>query len=141
MKETNITFKLESPTYISVIRDGIVIGQIFSQNENHPYPHDDSEYCLNSIQICGFDKMSEIWACGVFSGKKDCVVHFLPTDSEYYKRKSIEYSEYVKTFFSSTSNIIKTGVEEMQISKIVNKDGKDINKLMSFKDWLQVNPF
>lgn len=86
---------MESPTYISIMRSGKRIGQIFSQAENHPYPHDDSEYCLNAIQICGFDKISEVWGCGPFHGKKDVVVNFLP-EVPYIDQKKEQYAKYVQ---------------------------------------------
>jgi len=98
--ETKITFELETPTMVKVMRSGKQIGQVWSQqNEGTtPYPHDRDAYCLNSVQICGFDRISETWACGPFSGHKDCVIHFLPTDEEYYKNKKTEYSKYIENY-------------------------------------------
>lgn len=105
MVKTKITFKSESDTYISIMRDDKKIGHIYSERKNvykvgedddgHPYPHDDSEYCLNSIQICGFDKISEVWGCGPFEGKKDVVIHFIP-NNEYIESKKKQYGYYIK---------------------------------------------
>jgi hypothetical protein len=97
--KTKITFKLETDTYISVMRNGKKIGHIYSQlkskDYNKPYPHTENEYCLNAIQICGFDKISEVWACGPFHGKKDVVIHFTP-DIEYIEKKKKLYKSYVE---------------------------------------------
>ena len=103
--KTKITFKLESDTYISVLREGKIIGHIYSERKDiykvgeesggHPYPHDNSEYCLNAIQICGFDKISEVWGCGPFHGKKDVVIHFTP-NIEYINNKKKQYKFYVE---------------------------------------------
>lgn len=103
---TKITFKLESPTYVSIIRAGKRIGHVYSDREESykvgddaggkPYPHEESIYCLNAIQICGFDKISETWGCGPFHGKKDCVMHFLPLTDDYIKSKLKGYRTYVE---------------------------------------------
>lgn len=97
--KTKITFKKESDTYISIMRDGKKIGHVYSQTSekqhNTPYPHDDTEYCLNSIQVCGFDRASKIWGCGPFHGKKDIVVSFIP-NNEYTDTKKQQYKFYVE---------------------------------------------
>lgn len=103
-KETNITFELEegSNTSILVKRDGKSIGRVWSQHSDGgtPYPHDETEYCLNSVQICGFDRMSEIWGCGPFKGKKDCVIHFVDNDNEYHQGKEKKYRNYIENFIN-----------------------------------------
>jgi hypothetical protein len=117
--QTKISFQLNSPTSVAIMRGDKQIGQIWSESSSGttPYPHDNSIYCLNSIQICGFDKMSEVWACGPFSGHKDCVVHFLPTDENYYQEKKGQYSRYVRDFKG------------------------DVSELLNFKDFCSVHPF
>lgn len=115
--KTNITFKAETDTYISVWRNGKQIGQIYSQTDdkqhNTPYPHEQSIYCLNAIQICGFDKISEVWGCGPFHGKKDVVVHFIPMDDEYNQKRLKFYETYVQNK--------------------INK--KETANIQNFKDW------
>jgi len=129
--KSKITFKVEATpteiqaeqiTMIKVMRDGKQIGQIWSEQESGttPYPHEDSEYCFNSIQICGFDRMSGIWACGPFRGHKDCVVHFIPTDEEYYHRKLEGYHQYVKRYLI---------------------DLKDLEDMQNFNDWVRTDLF
>jgi hypothetical protein len=132
-EQSKITFALESDTSVSVIRDGKQIGRVWSMNEDgtKPYPHNDTPYCLNSVQICGFDKISEIWGCGPFEGKKDCVIHFVPYKEEYYQHKIKEYEKYVESFFSSDYE--KIG-DEVHSFVIVNKN-KDLKELKSFTDW------
>lgn len=140
--KTVITFEFENDdkTSVRVKRDNQVIGRIWSEeNSSLPYPSDESEYSKNSIQICGFDKMSEVWACGPFSGKKDCVIHFLPNDTKYHQRKSKEYSEYVKDFFSAESHEIIVGAETIRVGTVENK--RDLSKLKNYNDWLLHNPF
>lgn len=112
MVKSNITFEFDGKSKTSVLmkRDGETIGRIWSQGSgdkhNTPYPHNDSEDCINSVQICGFDRISEIWGCGPFKGKKDCVIHFIPTNHEYYIRKKVDYERYVKGFLYSKKNDI-----------------------------------
>jgi len=91
MKEqihTKIWFEHEkgSKTSMLVKRGKETIGRVWSQQSDGwtPFPHNKDAYCFNSVQICGFDRMSEVWACGPFDGKKDCVIHFLPTEHKYY---------------------------------------------------------
>lgn len=103
--KTKITFELggtitqiqAGATYVKIMRDGEQIGQVWSEQPSGttPFPHDESSYCLNSVQICGFDKISETWGCGPFHGKKDCVVHFFPKDP-YFERKKKDYQIYVQ---------------------------------------------
>ncbi len=118
--KTNITFEFENENKTSVLikRNGKDIGRVWSQNSspdhNTPYPHNDSEYCLNSVQICGFDRMSEIWGCGPFAGKKDCVIHFVPHELEYYDNKKEKYKNY--------------------LNNCLNKD-TDVSSIQSFDDW------
>ncbi len=120
---TNITFEYENEDKTSVLmkRDGETIGRIWSQHgdgkHDTPYPHDQSEYCLNSVQICGFDRISEIWGCGPFTGKKDCVIHFRPDSLEYYVTKKKEYRKYVENF--------------------LNKKENDVSSMQSFDDWVK----
>jgi DNA-directed RNA polymerase subunit RPC12/RpoP len=98
--KSKITFELETPGLVKIMREGKQIGQVWSElpSGTTPYPHNESIPCLNSIQICGFDKMSEIWACGPFHGKKDCVVSFTPVSElmEYMERKTKSYLNYVQ---------------------------------------------
>ena len=93
---TEITFELATQTEIRIMRNGKQIGQIWSENKDTslPYPHGYTDICKNSIQVCGFDTCSEIWGCGVFEGKKDLVVHFLPISSSEYQQE--EYLKYLK---------------------------------------------
>ncbi len=137
-----ITFSVVSPTSVSIIRDGKTIGHVWAADEKEsPYPHDRTPHCLNSIQICGFDAMSEVWACGIFLSKKDCVVSFIPIDDIWYQGKAVKYSEYVKKFFETKEHELKTGVETMKIVEITKKDSLDITKLLSFKDWVATEGF
>lgn len=96
-KESKITFELEDKHTIRIIRDGKKIGHFYSGDGRGamPYPHDDSVYCLNSIQICGFDKISEVWGCGPFHGHKDVVINFIE-ENDYIKQKTEGYLHYVK---------------------------------------------
>jgi len=63
-QKTEITFELEEGSNTSVLikRNKETIGRVWSQSNgktcNTPYPHDKSTYCLNSVQICGFDRIS-----------------------------------------------------------------------------------
>ena len=103
MEKTNLIFEFENKEQTSILvkrKDGEVIGRIWAQGKDggFPYPHSSDEYCKNSIQICGFDKISEVWACGPFQGKKDCVVHFIDMKSDYREAKLKKYENYVKEF-------------------------------------------
>lgn len=115
-KETKITFKKVSDTYVSILLNGKQVGHIFSKMDSgtKPYPHEHTEYCNTSIQLCGFDRCSEVWACGIFSGKKDLVVNFIDTSEEYRNSKLGTYKFYVKNHLNSN---------------------KEINELMNFSDW------
>lgn len=117
MEETKITFKQESDTYVSILLNGKEIAHIYSQMKDggHPFPHNDTEYCLTSVQLCGFDKCSEVWSCGVFHGKKDLVVNFSDNESEYMQQQAIEYKRYVRDF--------------------INK-GVSVDKLKDFQSWV-----
>lgn len=139
MERTKISFELTSPTRIGIMRDGVEIAYIYSQTKDGftPYPHDKRTYCLNSIQICGFDKLDGPWACGVLEGKTDVVLNFFPTDDAWYREKGEQYAKYVERFFKTKMNAypVTEGMEQ-QIASVVRKDGIDIRKLRSFKDWL-----
>ena len=143
--KTKITFEFENEEKTSVLikRDGKIIGRFWSeqpgQSCNTPYPHDESTYCLNSIQICGFDRISQTWGCGPFAGKKDCVIHFIPDNEKYYKEKRKQYAEYVKNFFNGKISKIETGIETMNIAEIKCKENKDITSLQSFDHWVSHN--
>jgi len=127
--KTKITFEInESKTYIAIMRDGKKIGQIYSQDE--------SITCLNSIQICGFDRQSPVWACGPFAGKKDTVFYFMPTDDEWFAEKAKQYADYVQNYFKADVKEIKTGCETMQYAQVKKDETKDFTKLKSFADWL-----
>jgi len=95
--KTKIIFAKESDTSIGVWRDGKEIGHIWSEGNTGrmPYPHDDSHYCKNAIQICGFDAVSETWGCGIFKGKKDLVVSFDYLNEEYKKDQVQAYEKYL----------------------------------------------
>lgn len=99
--KTKITFKLLNETSISVLCKDKVVGQIYSEGaKGHtPYPHDDHESTLESIQICGFTEASKIWACGIFHGTKDIVLRFNPMDDEFYNIRKAEYKDYVDACF------------------------------------------
>jgi hypothetical protein len=91
-EKTDITFSLKSDTCVNIIRDGDVIGQIWSDDcGSVPYPYAGVNV-RNAIQICGFDRLSPEWGCGRF-GHKDIVATF---DSYPSKRMlAIEYKNYV----------------------------------------------
>ena len=135
--KTKITFKLnKNKTSVDIIRHNKKIGHIWSQAEDGttPYPYDNTIHTLNSVQICGFDDISQIWACGPFRGKKDCVIKFMPIDdNDYYQEKLKDYEEYVKGFFDSEIKELKTcGV------RIVNTKAKrKLTELKSFHDFVQ----
>jgi hypothetical protein len=100
--KTKITFELESETSVSIKQNGIQVGRLWSEHKDGtmPYPHDESDRTKNSIQLCGFDRQSEIWACGPFEGKKDTCFSFLEIKD---KNVSLShYEDYVK-------NCIRTG--------------------------------
>lgn len=132
MKEQN------SDTSILIMRDKKIIGRIWSQHIGDnakyiqlPYPHNESDVCKNSIQICGFDRISEVWACGPFDNKKDCVVSFDTYNTDYDKQQIKNYEQYVRKFFT---NVIKDSkVKDFKI--IQSTVIKDITKLKSFNDW------
>jgi hypothetical protein len=141
--KTKLRFELEeSKTVCNIFRGDQHIGRIWAEYESTkkttlPYPHDEnSAYCQNSIQICGFDHISQTWGCGPFAGKKDCVIHFLPTDEDYYEQKAKEYAEYVKNFFSIKVKTLKSGVGEFHVADSEVSKERDITKVKSFADWL-----
>lgn len=144
--KTNITFEFENEqkTSVKVIRDNKQIGRIWSEQSDSPslhlpYPHEDISYCHNSIQICGFDRMSEIWGCGPFQGKKDCVVHFTPTTDKYYQDRMKRYQEYVLSFFDKNAHKVEFGREEMYVPDIKLREDKPIDTMQSFDDWCRHN--
>jgi hypothetical protein len=136
--KTELRFELnEEKTVCNIFRKDIHIGRVWAEQDSlFPFPHDNTLYCKNSIQICGFDHMSEVWACGPFSGKKDCVVHFIPTDDEYYQQKSKEYAKYVQDFFKAETKTLHDGVGPFNVTDMKVRDGKDLGQLKSFRDWL-----
>lgn len=138
---SNIYFELVSDTEIKVMRNGKQIGRMYSDTGGQsgtPYPHEQNTYCLNSIQICGFDRMSEVWGCGPFAGKKDCVVHFMPLDEPYYVEARKRYEAYVKKFFEAKAHedghpLTK---EKMIWASLDVNEKKDITALKSFDTWV-----
>ena len=144
--KTKITFEFENEqkTSIKVMRDGKQIGRLWSEQTEGsltlPYPHNDISYCYNSIQICGFDRMSEIWGCGPFQGKKDCVVHFTPVSEQYYQDKMKRYQEYVLSFFDKTAHKVDLGNNDsIYVPDIKLKEDKHIGSMQSFDDWCRHN--
>jgi len=139
-KITEIHFEIENENKTSVLvkRGEKTIGRVWSQGSDGflPYPHDKNKtYCKNSIQICGFDKISEIWSCGPFTGKKDCVVSFLPIETDdWHKEQLKKYEKYAKNFFNAEIKEIKTGATSFNVSELHCR--KDISKLKSFADWI-----
>ena len=136
--KTKITFELEGKTYIKIMRAGKQIGQIWSEKKGSlmlPYPHGDKDYCHNSIQLCGFDKLDGPWACGPFRGKRDLVVHFRDDSGEYMQQKAKEYGEYVMKFFETRSREIKASGEVMHYADMEPVD--DLAKLKNFDDWFR----
>jgi hypothetical protein len=132
--KTKITFEKESDTEILIKRNGETIGQIWSEQKGSldlPYPHSDTDYCKNSIQICGYDRLEGSWACGVFDGKRDCVVHFIPV-SEYTEEQKKRYAEYVESFFT-TRNVHPQGIQPFNI--VEPKKDVDFGQLKNFNDW------
>lgn len=101
MKKTHITFEKISDTSVKVLYNGNHVGNIWSQSQSGttPYPHDEHESTLESIQICGFNRASEIWSCGVFHGTKDIVLRFNPMMDEFYKKYQDEYKQYIDECF------------------------------------------
>ena len=111
MKITKITFELDSKTSVKVLHNGTHVGNIWSQSKDGstPYPHNDNPSTLESIQICGFVRASEIWSCGIFTGTKDIVVRFNPMKDKYYDRYKSEYKDYVdKCFRIDSPEMIKS---------------------------------
>ena len=101
MEKTKITFEKISDTAMKVLHNGNHVGNIWSESKDggKPFPHDNHQSTLESIQICGFATASEIWACGVFHGTKDIVVRFNPMMDDFYKQYQREYKEYVDECF------------------------------------------
>jgi len=139
--KTKITFEIENKehTSVKIMRDNKLIGRVWSENQGDsslklPYPHNDSDYCRNAVQICGFNRISETWSCGVFEGTKDCVISFTP-DNEYYNKKRKKYFEYVKGFMQQDIKKIKTGASEDYYCDLKEKENKPIETMMSFEDF------
>lgn len=102
---TKIQFKIENDnaTSVAILQDGKQVGRIWSEHKDGttPYPHDKTERTLNSIQLCGFDRQSEVWSCGPFEGKKDCCFTFINnTENE---SSLIKYKMYVEGFIKSNN--------------------------------------
>lgn len=135
--KSNITFEYETNKQTSIVikRNNERIGRIWSQlsDGTTPYPH--NKHDLDSIQICGFDKMSEIWGCGPFDGKKDCVIQFIDINDDYYKEQLEGYKNYVKGFTLKTMKELKTGAITLPYAQITIKD--QVKELKSFQDWMQ----
>ncbi len=139
MEKTKITFKETGiDTKIDIMRNGKKIGHIWSQLDDGmtPYPHKEDGSCLNSIQLCGFDTMSEVWGCGVFKGKKDTVINFLPEfkDNDYIKTKMSEYDEYVRRFFEIHVKLGTTGKDNFQYATM--NTIRSLTELKSFNDFV-----
>jgi hypothetical protein len=132
--KANITFELENKeaTSVKIMRHGKTIGRLWSQLSDGtlPYPHRKN---IENVQLCGFDKMSEVWQCGPFSGHKDCVVTFLDTDSDTFRQRQVEgYKNYVNKFFTVESKVIP----ELDNRTVHHtKPCKDLLKLKSFVEW------
>lgn len=136
--KTKITFKQKTKTKILIMRDKKEIGHLYSESETGglPYPHSEkTDYCLNSIQFCGFDSMDGTWACGIYEGKKDLVIHFRNDSDEYMQQKIKEYEKYLKSFVEASIAEIQFGKVKESIPKLKVK--KDITKLMNFDDWVK----
>ncbi len=97
--KTHLTFDKESSTSIKVLYDGKHVGNIWSATEEGSMPYGSPRTGGESIQVCGFARASEVWACGIFHGTKDTVLKFNPMMNEFYKRYHKEYKEYVDECF------------------------------------------
>jgi len=102
---TKITFKIENDnaTSVAIIQDDKQVGRVWSEHADGttPYPHDKTERTLNTIQLCGFDRQSEVWSCGPFAGKRDSCFTFI---NEKDDSKSLEkYKSYVEWFLGSSN--------------------------------------
>lgn len=64
-----IKFELKNDEEITVIKNGEVVGQIFT-------PGGTGKDNIDCIQVCGFSDMFEYWGCGVFKGFKDIGLNF-----------------------------------------------------------------
>jgi hypothetical protein len=95
--KTHITFELESDTSVSIKQDGKQVGRIWSEHKDGtlPYPHDECERTKNTVQLCGFDRQSEIWACGPFEGKKDSCFTFINLQEKVESLS--KYEDYIKS--------------------------------------------
>jgi len=58
---------------------------------------------------------------------------------EYMTRKRAEYAKYVKAFFHSEVEEIRTGIAITSISKIKQNPSKDITSLQTFDTWMSHN--
>ena len=101
--KTHITFKLENDnaTSVAILQDGKQVGRVWSEHKDGttPFPHDQTEHTLNSIQLCGFDRQSEVWSCGPFEGKRDSCFTFINDVTS--ESSLIKYKLYVETFLQS----------------------------------------
>lgn len=112
--KTHITFELESDTSVSIKQDGKQVGRIWSEHKDGtlPFPHDETERTKTTVQLCGFDRQSEVWACGPFEGKRDSCFTFLNPDKDDATLK--RYKEYIIWYSES---------------------GNDMSKLKNYVDW------
>lgn len=133
--ELHFEFEKGQTTSVLVKRGEDIIGRVSAQNGDLlPFPHDKTKtYCKNSIQICGFDKISQVWQCGPFQGHKDCVVTFQPLKNEWHKDQLKEYEEYVKNFFAAKIRAVAVGDKTMHAVDVTFR--KPVSKLMSYNEW------
>jgi len=106
-QKTRITFALVSKTLVNVYFDRKHVGHIYSEDGDGglPYPHEEKNpRCKTSMQICGFDRCSEVWSCGVFHGKKDLVVGFQDTSGEFMDQQKEEYKRYIQEFIGGETS-------------------------------------
>ena len=120
MIKTNITFEKESETSINILRDGKHVGNIWSESKDGSMPY--SNETKDSIQICGFDTISEIWGCGIFKGHKDCVIEFFNIDSKEFKEQ--EQNKYKKYLQLKIQNNELDDVQSFQDFFKYNLDGR-----------------
>lgn len=64
-----ITFKQVDDQKVNILKDGELVGHIFS-------PSGSSNSTINGVQICGFSEAFDYWGCGIFKGFKDIQLLF-----------------------------------------------------------------